>query len=516
MEINLPFFKKKQPDAVVKEVNNDFLNPINDDGAVVINAGGQFVMGYNGESVYESQKGSIELHRNISKTAEVGSAISDIVNDAIISSDDIVAIELSSTKFSDSIKKKIQYEWEYVLGLLEFNKHGGKLFEDWYIDGVQYHQKLINTNKPKDGILKLKMIDPKSIKKIKEIVKERGEGGVEFIKEINEYFAVENEEQVGQQMMIKLPLESVAYAHSGLICAEGYPISHLSKAVKPYNQLNDLEDSTVIYNITRAPEKRVFYVDVGNLPKSKAEQYMTNIISKYKNKTVYDSNTGSIKDSVHLSSMMEDIWLPRKEGSKGTEVSSIGGTTGFDNIEEILYFRKKLYKSLNIPVSRLESESGFSLGRTGEITRDELKFNKYVSNLRIQFSQIFYDLLSTQLVLKGVLLQSEWEENLRYIDFKFKDNDYFTELAEAEIMQGRLDLLASIEGTIVQRYISNTTLRKKILQQTDDDIEMEDKLIAEEKKSRQFQDPADSEDGIDPNREERMNSNKNDDNGDEE
>lgn len=489
MQINLPFFKKKVKDVNESKLINDIIEPSYDDGSSVIDAGGTFITSYSANS--NSNENRLRLWQSIARTSEVSSAIQDIINDAIVYQDNgnVVSVDLEGVELSENIKNKIRDEFKHILGLLNYSTTASDLFEDWYVSSKQFFH-IVISDKESDGIQKLIKINPSKIKLIKEVTRDTGDNGIEFIKSIEEYFLLENETMVGQESKIKLPRESVAYAHSGLTGVDGQTISYIDKAVKPYNQLNDLEDSKVIYNVARAPEKRIFYIDVGTLPKSKAEQYVNSVVSKFKNKMVYDSNTGTVRDGRHITSMMEDIFLPRKDGSKGTEVSSIPSGGDLGNIDDILYFRKKLYKSLHIPLSRIEQETSYNLGRTGEITRDEIKFGRFISTLRTKYSGIFRDLLRTQVVLKKIMTPDEWIEFDNQVSFNFGENSYFAELTAAEVNRERIQTAMEYkDNNMVGSYVSNEFIRKNILKQTEEEIKEQDDLIVSEKNDQRYAKP---------------------------
>ena len=433
----------------------------------------------------------IRTYRDTAQLSEVDSAINDIVNEAIVVEYENPAIVMTFTDdcgFKEGIQKKILDEFENILSIMDFDINGPQMFRQWLIDGKHYYHKVIDTNKTKEGIQELNWLDPCRIKKVREnIVEVRN--GVEVITGHKEFFVYDpnpkNRRQTAgttatKKQVVKLEADSVSYANSGLIDLEtGRALSHLHKAIKPANQLSLLEDSMVIARLVRAPERRVFYIDTGNLPKSKAEQYMQSIIQKYKNKLAYDVETGTVKANRHHLSMLEDIWLPRKEGGKGTEVDTLEGQRDLGDIEDILYFRRKLYKALNLPVSRLEAEQTFVLGRAGEVTRDEIKFTKFIHKLRGRFNQFFLDLLKTQLLLKNIITEADWGNEKTNFEFIYNVDSHFAEMKKTEVMEGRLNGLSQVDD-YVGRYFSIDWVRKNILYMTDEEIKDIDKEIEDE------------------------------------
>src|SRR5210317_235450 len=424
---------------------------------------------------------------------ECDQAVEDIVNEAIVS-DEIeppVRLNLDRIKpFSVDLKKKIAKEFDEVLRLLEFEEKGHDIFRRWYVDGRMYYHKVIDPKNPKDGIKELRYIDPRKIKKVREIKKKDGPikmpGDAPDPMEYKEYY-VYNEKGVGGSMTtggIRIHKDAIAYCPSGLVDQQkNVVLSHLHKAVKPVNQLRMIEDAVVIYRIARAPERRIFYIDVGNLPKVKAEAYLKDVMTRYRNKLVYDASTGEIRDDRQHMSMLEDFWLPRREGGRGTEISTLPGGQNLGEIADIEYFQKKLYRSLNVPISRLESGQGFNLGRASEITRDELKFTKFVQRLRKKFTDLFQDLLRTQLLLKGVITIEDWDAIAQKISYSFLQDGFFSELKESEILRERIALANEMQN-YVGKYFSSEYIRRKILKMNDRDIEQNDEQIAKEKETQ--------------------------------
>ncbi len=440
------------------------------------------------EGAVKNEAELITRYREMVMYPEAEYAVDDIVNEAIVTSvgRGPVDIVLDHLKQSTSIKTKIQAEFYELLTLLDFGNQCYDTFRRWYVDGRLYYHIIIDVDNPKKGIQELRYIDPRKIRKVKHIKKVGVKGGdgqnIPVTTNGAEYF-IYNErglDQKGGGQGIKIAKDSVCYTHCGLLDArKSMIISHLHKAIKPYNQLKMLEDAVVIYRIARAPERRIFYVDVGNLPKIKAEQYLRDIMVKFKNRLVYNSGTGEISDEREHRTMLEDYWLPRREGGRGTEITTLPGGQNLGEIEDVQYFRKKLYKAMNVPASRLEQESGFNVGRSAEITRDEVKFGKFVTRLRSRFGQLFLNLLETQLRLKGVVTAEDWEDFKPNIYFDWQKDTHFIELQETEIMRSRVEMLRDMEE-FKGEYFSKEWLRKNVLRQSDEDIAMIDKQINSE------------------------------------
>ena len=403
-------------------------------------------------------------------------AIDEIVNEAIVIEDSGTSVEINmdEVKAPAQIKKKIEEEFNYILKLLNFGNMGHDIFRRYYIDGRLYYHIVIDETNPGLGIQELKYIDPRRIRKIREIQKMRDPNtGVELIKKTIEYYLYNERGMIGAgtNLGAKIAVDSIVNVNSGIMDPkQTMVLSYLHKAIKPFNNLRMVEDATVIYRLSRAPERRVFYIDVGNMPTVKAEQYVRDIMVKYRNKLVYDSNTGEIKDDRKHLSMLEDFWLPRREGSKGTEISTLEGARNLGEMEDVKYFQSKLYKALGVPVSRMEPGQGFALGRTTEISRDEIKFNKFIQRIRNKFSTLFDDLLRVQLVLKRICTEEEWKEFKEDIWYDYKKDNNFDEIKDAELLNLRLDTLAKVDP-FVGKYYSIMWIRKNILQQTDEDIE---------------------------------------------
>jgi hypothetical protein len=458
----------------------DIILPSPDDGVQTVSGGayGTFV---NQDFSSKNEHDLIKKYREISMHPECEAAIDDIINEAIVADDDKqVDLILDDVQVSDSIKKKIRDEFKYTLRLLDFNKRSHELFKRWYIDGRLYFHKVVDTKNQKEGIQKLRIIDPRSIKFVREVKKDDKQEitkGVGSIKSIKEYFlysegqVLGNVSQMQSNKSVALTKDSVTYCPSGLTdMNNNIVLGHLHKAIKPVNQLRMMEDALVIYRIARAPERRVFYVDVGNLPKQKAEQYLKDIMNNFKNKLVYDGDTGEVKDDRKFMNMLEDFWMPRREGGRGTEISTLGGGQNLGEIEDVEYFKKKMFLALNVPQSRMQPESGFQLGRATEINRDELKFTKFVGRLRKKFNELFQDLLRTQLLLKGVITEEDWDLMKEDIRYSYVKDNQFSELKDQEILRERLALLRDA-AEYTGQYYSNLWIRRNILKQTDDEIE---------------------------------------------
>jgi len=473
-----------------KNLKQDIILPSPDDGQSTIAGGGAYGTYLNQDYSAKNEHDLIKRYREISMYPECEAAIDDIINEAIVSDEDRqVDIILDDVQISDAIKKKIRDEFKFLLKMLDFNKRSHELFKRWYIDGRLYFHKVVDTANKKDGIQKLRIIDPRSIKFVREVEKNEKDAiskGIGSIKEIKEYFLYSEGQVIGPTMTssqnnaVALTKDSVSYVPSGLTdLNNNIVLGYLHKAIKPVNQLRMMEDALVVYRIARAPERRVFYVDVGNLPKMKAEQYLKDIMNNFKNKLVYDGETGEVKDDRKFMNMLEDFWMPRREGGRGTEITTLGGGQNLGEIEDVEYFKKKMFLALNVPQSRMQPESGFQLGRATEINRDELKFTKFVGRLRKKFNTLFQDLLRTQLILKGVMTEEDWEvikEDIRY-DY-VKDNQ-FSELKDQEMLRERIALLRDTTEYVGQ-YYSALWVRKNILKQTDADIESINKQITAE------------------------------------
>jgi len=472
-EINRKGSKNAEPVSIVPSTDAD--------GAGVINSGGHFgaYLDLDADKA-QNEVDQILKYRDISAQPECDAAIEDIVNESIVGdhNEAPVNIILDKLDISDKIKTNVRDEFAQVLRLLKFNSYGHDTFRKWYIDGRLPYHVIINEKNPQAGIKELRYIDPISLRKVKEVEEKVDQRtGAKLVVKQEEYFLFQDKKLNMADQGVKIHPDAIIYCTSGMLDAGRKRIlSYLQKAIKPVNQLRMMEDSLVIYRISRAPERRIFYIDVGNLPKGKAEEYLRNIMNQYRNKLVYDASTGDIKDDKKHMSMLEDFFLPRREGGRGTEISTLPGGENLGQIDDILYFQKKLYRSLNVPINRLEQESTFALGRSTEISRDEVKFKKFIDRLRKRFSDVFMQTLKTQLLLKGIITVNDWDEWKELIAFDFIEDNYFSELKEAEIVRERFELIASVDE-YVGKYISNEWVRKNILRQTDDDIIAIDKQI---------------------------------------
>ena len=473
-------------------VQQSFTPPSNDDGALTITSAAYYGTYVDLDGTAKNDVELISRYREMSMQPEIESAIDDIVGVAICQDDDgkIIQIVLDDLKQPDKIKNAIKSEFETVMKLLNYKNMAQDIFRRYYVDGRLFYHIIVDQTKPMEGVKELRYVDPRKLKKIREMKKSKDERtGVEIMKVINEYYLYNDKVNTGTSsnfgpVGVRITTDSIISVVSGLMDSRrAVVLSYLHKAIKPLNQLRMIEDATVIYRISRAPERRIFYIDVGNLPKLKAEQYLRDIMVKYKNKLVYDANTGEVRDDRKFLSMMEDFWLPRREGGKGTEITTLPGGQNLGELEDVKYFEKKLYKALNVPVSRLNPEtSGFSLGRTNEITRDELKFAKFVDRLRNRFSDLFDQALRIQCVLKGICTDQEWEDFRTNIHYDFIKDNNFTELKDAELMKERLALLATIDP-YTGRYFSQSWIQRNVLRLNDDDIKEMQIEMDEEKEA---------------------------------
>jgi len=475
-----------------------FVPKTDEDGSGVIKAGGHFgaYIDMDGDKV-KNEVDLILKYRDIASQPECDAAIEDIINESIVGDHDEspVNLVLDELEISDKLKESVKNEFDEVLKLLNFNAYAHDIYRKWYIDGRLPYHIIIDNSSPKKGIKELRYIDPTKLRKVKEVEeKQDPKTGAKIIEKVDEFFLFQDKTMNGAEQGLKIYPDAIAYCTSGVMDPGRKRIlSYLHKALKPVNQLRMMEDSLVIYRISRAPERRIFYIDVGNLPKGKAEEYLRGIMNQYRNKLVYDANTGDIKDDRKHMSMLEDFFLPRREGGRGTEITTLPGGENLGQIDDIIYFQKKLYKSLNVPVNRLEQEAQFSLGRTTEITRDEVKFKKFIDRLRKRFSDLFMQLLKTQLLLKGIITEADWKEWKESIAFNFIEDNYFSELKQSEMLRERFDMLSSLDE-YVGKYISNEWIRKNVLRQTDDEIEEIQKQIDQETKDGEN----DAPDGDDP------------------
>ena len=470
-----------------------FALPSLEDGSLDISgpAGGAYGTYLDMDGAAKNESDLIRKYRQMALFPEAELAIDDIVNEAVVADreQNPVNINLSNVNLSLDIKDKILENFHEVINLLNFNETGYDTFKKWYVDGRIYYHIIIDQSNPKRGILELRPIDALKIKKIRQIIPPREGYDSPTMPKVEEYFMFNElgiDAKYGSSSAanhIKIAPDSIAYCHSGLLSEDKkLVLSYLHKAIKPLNQLRMIEDAVVIYRISRAPERRIFYIDVGNLPKMKAEQYLRDIMTRYKNKMVYDANSGEVRDDRRHQSMLEDYWLPRREGGRGTEITTLPGGENLGELADIEYFQKKMYKALNVPSSRLEQESGFTLGRAQEISRDEVKFSRFVERLRGRFNNLFHTCLEKQLILKGILTLNDWRSISKNIHYEWQTDSHFAELKEAEMLQERLNLLQSMNfaDEIVGNFYSKDYIRKRILKQTQEEIDQMDREIEQE------------------------------------
>ena len=473
-----------------QNLEQSFTPPSNDDGALTITSAAYYGTYVDLDGTAKNDVELISRYREMAMQPEIESAIDDIIGEAICQDDDgrIIKIIMDDLDQPEKIKKAIKAEFDTVLRLLNYKNMAQDIFRRYYVDGRLNYHIIIDRTKPQEGIKELRYIDPRKLRKVREIKKQKDERtGVEMMEVVNEYYIFNDKVTTSSSsnfgpIGVRITVDSIVSVVSGLMDSRrAVVLSYLHKAIKPLNQLRMIEDATVIYRISRAPERRIFYIDVGNLPKLKAEQYLRDIMVKYKNKLVYDANTGEVRDDRKFLSMMEDFWLPRREGGKGTEITTLPGGQNLGELEDVKYFEKKLYKALNVPISRLNPEtSGFSLGRTGEITRDELKFAKFVDRLRNRFSDLFEQALKTQCVLKGICTADEWAIFKENIHFDYIKDNNFSELKDAELMKERLSLLGAVDP-YTGRYYSQAWIQRNVLRLSDDDIKKMQEEIDQEK-----------------------------------
>ena len=480
------------------------------DGSQPIVGGGYYGYSVDFDGTVRNEYELITRYREMVLQPECDSAVDDIVNETICGNfDDVpVEVELSNLKQSDKIKKLIREEFQTILRLLDFDNRSYEIFRRWYVDGRLFYHKVIDPDNPRNGLTELRYIDPRKIRKVTEYDQKRPNElrgldlNAQLTQKSADYYLYNPKglKNSGSQQGIKIAADSITYCHSGIQdLNKNMTLSHLHKAIKAVNQLRMIEDSLVIYRLSRAPERRIFYIDVGNLPKNKAEQYLREVMGRYRNKLVYDANTGEIKDDKKFMSMLEDFWLPRREGGRGTEISTLPGGQNLGELEDVKYFQKKLYKALNVPSSRLETETTFNIGRAAEITRDEVKFQKFIARLRKRFSELFHDLLKTQLILKGIISIEEWEDMKEHIQYDYIADNYFTELKEIEIRNERMNQV-NVMDPYVGKYFSVEYMRRQVLKQTEQEIKEIDKQIESEMESGIIADPAAEMDpSMDPN-----------------
>jgi hypothetical protein len=481
--------KEKGTSSEESKKSLSFVPPDYDDGAVPIEVGGYFGTAVDFDGTIKSDIDLIKKYRDMALHPEAESAISEICNEAIVYDETFTTVKVDTTniKQSKGIKDKIEAEFEEVLGLLDFSRRGYEIFRKWYIDSRLYYHIIIDEANKKRGIKELRPIDPTKIRKVRKITKKPLEksthAGVQVVTAVEEFYVYNEQEPASSALSmqgLKINPDAICFVHSGLF--DGYNkkiIGYLHKAIKALNQLRMIEDAVVIYRITRAPERRVFYVDVGNLPKQKAEEYVRGLMQRYRNKLMYDPNTGEVQDSRKHMSMLEDFWMPRREGGRGTEIQTLEAGQNLSEMDDVKYFQKKLFQSLNVPTSRLEQTTGFNLGKASEISRDEVKFFRFIERLRMKFSELFLELLRVQLILKNIIKEDEWGAIEDRLAFKFAKDSHFSELKESEILKDRLQTVRDAED-FVGKYYSREWVRKHILRQTEDDIEQIDKQITAE------------------------------------
>ena len=499
MALNLFGFQiSRQKTDVNQQSEKTFAPPSNEDGALTISSAAYYGTYVDLDGTAKNEVELISRYREMAMQPEIESAIDDIINEAIVQNDNgkSIRIIMDDLKQPEKIKKAIEEEFSIVLRLLNYQNMATDTFRRFYVDGRIFYHVILDEENPTQGIKALRYIDPRKIRKVREIKKDKDTGtSVDIVQTVNEYYIYNDKVTSGSSSSygpvgVRIAKDAIINVNSGLMDSRrAVVLSYLHKAIKPLNQLRMIEDATVIYRISRAPERRIFYIDVGNLPKLKAEQYLRDIMVKYKNKLVYDAQTGEIRDDRKHLSMMEDFWLPRREGGKGTEITTLPGGQNLGELEDVKYFEKKLYKSLNVPVSRLDpNQSGFSLGRVGEISRDEVKFGKFVDRQRQKFSEIFDQALRVQCVLKGICTAEEFDEFKENIYYDFIKDNNFAELKEAELVRERLSLLGSVDP-YVGRYYSMEWIQRNVLRLTDEDMVLMQKQIDAEKKAGLIMDP---------------------------
>jgi hypothetical protein len=483
-------FKRVTPE----EQPVSFAPPSNDDGAVVVAAGGSYGTYVDLEGTARTEAELVTRYRDMSITADIDRAVEEIVNEAIVHETDekIVELNLDGLQMADNIKAVIIQEFNAIKNLLNFEDKSYDIFKRWYIDGRLYYHAIIDDKNPRLGIKELRNIDPRKIRKVREQRKKKDVKTDSAVSQTVREYYIYNEKgynaqglgggagQYGPATGVKIAKDSIVHCTSGLMDTNGtMVISYLHKAIKPLNQLRVLEDATVIYRISRAPERRIFYIDVGNLPKMKAEQYLRDMMVRHKNRLVYDATTGEVRDDRKFMTMLEDYWLPRREGGKGTEITTLPGGENLGKMEDVEYFQKKLYQSLNVPATRLQTEQTYSIGRATEITRDEVKFSKFISRMRAKFSTLFLKCLEKQLVLKGIVTVEDWKSISQYIKFDYAKDNYYEELKETDVLNSRLQVAGQL-APYIGKYYSHGWIRSNIFKQSDEDREQMDTEIKEE------------------------------------
>jgi hypothetical protein len=485
-------FKRKEKEVDLPSFVED---ADNDDGAVVISAGGAYGTYVDLDGTVRSEAELVTRYREMALVPECDAAIDEIVNESIaIDEKNLITLDLDRLDVSPQLKQIIKSEFNNCLSLIDFNKYAYEIYRRWYIDGRLYYHVMIDEKNPQLGIQELRFIDPRKIRKVREVQKKKAKNNepteITISKVVNEYYIFNDKgfnfgnKAVGTNTTgLRIAKDSIIHVVSGITDNQGQMVlSYLHKSIKPLNQLSTLEDALVIYRLARAPERRIWYIDVGNLPKMKAEQYVRDIMVKHKNRLIYDANTGQIRDDRKFMTMLEDYWLPRREGGRGTEVSTLPGGQNLGEMDDVLYFQKKFLQSLSVPISRLNSDALFSVGRATEITRDEVKFSRFIVRLRHRFSHLFLELLKKQLILKSVTTLEDWELIKNSISFEFAKDNYFAELKGAEIRQSRVSQARDIQD-MAGKYVSHEWIRRNVLQQSDDDIGMQDQIIMKEEQS---------------------------------
>lgn len=486
-------FEIRRATRTEKPLLPSIVPPLDEDGAGYVTAAGAHYGTYvdiNGDNTTKDEANLIKQYRAVATHPEVDAAVEDITSEAIVSNENEqpVKLVLDKVKAPDNIKKAITEEFDNIVSMLNFNELGHDIFKRWYVDGRMYHHLVVDKNNLKAGIQEIRPIDAIKVRKVKHVKKKKDEAsGAQIIEKVDEFYIYQDKGYQSVAMQgVKLSVDSVSYVTSGLLDENRQRVvSHLHKALKPINQLRMMEDSLVIYRLARAPERRIFYIDVGNLPKGKAEEYMKSIMAKYRNKLVYDAATGAIRDDRKHMSMLEDFWLPRREGGRGTEITTLPGGENLGQIDDIVYFQKRLYRSLNVPINRLEQEAQFSLGRSSEISRDELKFQKFIDRLRSRFNHLFYNILKKQLVLKQIITEEDWDQWKNDIIVDYTRDNHFTELKNTELTMSRLQTLDEISQYVGQ-YFSKEWVMKNILQMDDDDIKQMKEQMDEEGRGGEY------------------------------
>lgn len=497
--------KRKQEE---KELPS-FVPKPDDEGSLVLAEGGAYGQYVDMEGAIRTESELVSKYREMAQHPDIELALDDILNEAVVldPKKEVVSLNLDDLEQPERIKKMILEEFDAVLELLEFNQHAYEIFKKWYVDGRLFYHVMIDEKKPQEGIKELRYIDPRKIRKIKTQKKRKVSKDSNVIVPVKgEEFYIYNENGFGKvptqpnyqdptTQGIKIAVDSIVNVASGIVNVKGdMVLGYLQKAIKPLNQLKAMEDSLVIYRISRAPERRIFYIDVGNLPKMKAEQYLRDIMTRFKNKVVYDAGTGEIRDDRKHMTMLEDFWLPRREGGKGTEITTLPGGQNLGQMDDVVYFQRKLYKALNVPISRLDPEVAFNFGRATEITRDEVKFAKFITRLRARFSELFSKILEKQLILKGIITSDDWAEFKSNFKYEYSEDNHFAELKNTEILRDRISMLRDIDD-YAGKYYSHEWIRRNVLYQTEEDMKEIDEQIAEEQDNPQYAEPAVGPDG---------------------